>query len=226
MSAPHKFLFDQSFDQPDAPRAGAPARKAPPPPPEPTFSKAELETARQAGVAAGREAALAEAAQSIEAHAATALSSLVSGVADVLAARQSAIDEAQRQACEAMRALVHKVAPALSRKAPLVELETLIADCLREAFDEPRIVLRVADGVFEAIQRRLAAIAEGVGYAGKVVLLADETLGPGDARVEWAEGGAERDQRRLMRDIDGALARALDSIPVPGTSLPEENGHE
>lgn len=225
MGAPHKFLFDQSFDQPDPPRAGAP-RKAPPPPPEPTFSKAELEAERQAGVEAGRAAALAEAAQSTEAKTAAALTNLAAGAAEMLAARQSCIDEAQRQACEAMRMLLHKVAPALSRKAPLLELEALITDCLREAFDEPRIVLRVADAMFEAVQQRLGALADGIGYAGKVVLLADETLGPGDARVEWADGGAERDQRRLMRDIDGALARALDSIPVPGTSPPEENGHD
>ena len=59
--------------------------------------------------------------------------------------------------------------------------------------------------------------------AGRIVLLADETLGLGDARVEWADGGAERDTGRLMRDIDGALARALDTIPVLGTSPLEEN---
>jgi flagellar assembly protein FliH len=224
MSAPHKFLFDQSFDLPDAPRKGA-ARKAPPPPPEPTYSKAELKAAHDAGVASGREAALAEAAQSTEAHAATSLSTLVAGVATVLAARQSAIDEAQRQACEAMGILLRKMAPALSRKAPLIEIDALIAECLREAFDEPRIVLRVADGEFEAVQQRLGAITESVGYAGKVVLLADEALCPGDARVEWAEGGAERNHRRLMQDFDGALARALDAIPVPGKSPPEENGH-
>jgi flagellar assembly protein FliH len=223
MSAPHKFLFDQSFDLPDAPRKGA-ARKAPPPP-EPTYSKAELKAAHDAGVASGREAALAEAAQSTEAHAATSLSTLVAGVATVLAARQSAIDEAQRQACEAMGILLRKMAPALSRKAPLTEIDALIAECLREAFDEPRIVLRVADGEFEAVQQRLGAITESVGYAGKVVLLADEALCPGDARVEWAEGGAERNHRRLMQDFDGALARALDAIPVPGKSPPEENGH-
>ncbi len=225
MSAPHKFLFDQSFDQPDAPRPSVP-RKPPPPPPEPTFSKTELEAARQAGAQAGRDAALAEAAQSLEARAARALESLSGGIGEMLAARQRYDEAAQRQACETMQALLRKAVPALSRKAPLLELEALAADCLREAFDEPRIVLRVADGLFEAMQRRLDALVAATGFAGKVVLLADETLGPGDARVEWAEGGAERDGRRLMRDIDGALARALDSLPVPGTSPPEENRDE
>jgi len=225
MGAPHKFLFDESFDQPDAPAVAA-ARRPPPPPPEPTFSKAELGAAEQAGMEAGRATALAEAAQSTEARTADAVTRLASGIAELLAARQSDADAAQRQACAAMSVLLHKAVPALGRKAPLLEIEALLSDCLREAFDEPRLVLRVADSLFEPLQQRLAAITGAAGFAGKVVLLADEALGPGDARVEWAEGGAERDQRRLMHDIDGALARALDSIPVPGTSPPEENGHE
>jgi flagellar assembly protein FliH len=225
MSAPHKFLFDQSFDQAEAARSAVP-RKPPPPPPEPTFSKGELEAARQAGSQAGREAALAEAAQSTETRVGEALSRLASGITEVLAARQSYIDEAQRQAGDTMRVLLRKAVPALSRKAPLVEIDALVTDCLREAFDEPRIVLRVADALFEAVQQRLGALTASTGFAGRIVLLADETLGPGDARVEWAEGGAERDARRLLRDIDGALARALESIPVPGTSPPEENRHD
>jgi flagellar assembly protein FliH len=226
MSAPHKFLFDQSFDLPDAPRAGGARRAAPSPPPEPTFSRAELEAVHQEGVEAGRAAALAEAARSTEARIAESLSSVAADIGELLAARQRYADEAQRSACEVMAILLHKAVPALSRKAPLAELEALLSDCLREAFDEPRLVLRVADALFEPLQQRLGAITTAAGFAGKVVLLADETLGSGDARVEWAEGGAERDTRRLMRDIDEALARALDSIPVSGTSLPEENDHE
>ena len=227
MNAPHKFLFDQSFDHPEAQqqRPGVP-RKPPPPPPEPTFSKAELEAARAAGLAEGRDTAFAEAARSTEALAADALSTVALGLKEMLAARQVYADEAHRLALETLRNVLQKAVPALSRKAPLVELEAVVADCLREAFDEPRIVLRVTDGIFEAMQQRLSALTAATGFAGKLVLLADETLGPGDARVEWAEGGAERDTRRLMRDIDGALARALDTIPVPGTSPPEESNHE
>jgi flagellar assembly protein FliH len=224
MSAPHKFLFDRSFDLPDAPR-NAP-RKPPPPVAEPTFSKAELDAAREAGVAAGRAAALAEAAQSNETRVAGSLSSIALGLKVILAARGRYAEDAQRSALETLRAVLAKALPALCRKAPLAEIEAMVAECLREAFDEPRIVLRVTDSLFEAMQPRLEAVVAASGFAGRIVLLADETLGPGDARVEWADGGAERDTRRLTREIDEALARALASIPVPGTSPPEENGNE
>ncbi len=223
MSAPHKFLFDRSFDLPDAPRN---APRKPPPPAEPTFSKAELDAAREAGVAAGCAAALAEAAKSTEVRVAGALSSLALGLKVILAARQRYAEDAQRDALETLRAVLAKAVPALCRKAPLAEIEAMAVECLREAFDEPRVVLRVADGLFEAMQPRVEAVIAASGFAGKIVLLADETLGPGDARIEWADGGAERDTRRLMRDIDEALARALASIPAPGTSPPEENHNE
>ena len=227
MSAPHKFLFDQSFDLPEAARGAAPRKQQPPPPPpEPTFSKAELEAAREAGAASGRAAALVEAAQSAEARVASALSSLALAMKVMLATRERYAQDAQRVALEALRAVLAKTVPALLRKAPLLEIEAMVAECLREAFDEPRIALRVAEGLFEAMQQRLMPFVETAGFAGKVVLLSDDKLGPGDARVEWAEGGAERDARRLIHDIDGALARALDSLPVPGTSPPKETGHE
>jgi flagellar assembly protein FliH len=224
MGAPHKFLFDQSFDLPDAKRAAQ--RKPPPPPPEPTFSAADLDAARAEGAAEARAAALAEAAQSIGARAAAALGAIAGRVEALLAARERDAAEAQRAAVETLRAALAKAVPALCRKAPLVEIEAMIAQCLREAFDEPRLVVRVADSLFETMQQRIAALAESAGFAGKVVLLADEALGPEDARVEWAEGGAERDTRRLIDDIDGALARALDSLPLSGKSPPQENADD
>jgi flagellar assembly protein FliH len=219
MSAPHKFLFDRSFDQPDAPRDKS-RKPPPPPPPEPTFSRGELEAARAAGAAAGRATGLAEAAQSIDTRVAAALSSLALGLKVILASRQRYAEDAQRGAVEALRAALTKAVPALCRKAPLTEIEAMIADCLREAYDEPRVVLRIPDGLFEAMRQRLDSVVTASGFPGKIVLLADDSLGPEDARVEWAEGGAERDTRRLMHDIDGALARALDSIPDLGTSPP------
>jgi flagellar assembly protein FliH len=222
MTQPHKFLFDRSFDLPDAPRAVQ--RKVAPP--EPAFTKAEVEAARATGFADGRAQALDETAQSIEARAAAALQTLASTIAEALQSREHAAETAQRRALETIRAITRKAVPALCRTAPLLELETLVSECVREAFDEPRIVLRVADGVFDAMQQRLAAITSLAGFAGKVVLLADDGLDLADARVEWAEGGAERDTKRLLRDIDGALARALDTIQLTGTAPHEENQHE
>jgi flagellar assembly protein FliH len=218
MSAPQKFLFDRSFDHVEGPRGIS--RK---PPPEPPATKADVEAARAQGLAEGRRAALAEAARSSEERAASALSMLAAGIQDMLAAREEDAASRQRRMLEALRAVLRKAVPALCRKDPLAEIEALVIDCLHEAFEEPRVVLRVADALFPVLRERVEKLAASAGFAGKVVLLGDETLGPGDARIEWAEGGAERDVQCLRQDIDAALARAIDAISDPPAKPLEES---
>jgi flagellar assembly protein FliH len=219
---PRKYLFDQSFDHANGPVAVRFQRN----PTEPTFTRAELEAACAKAREDGHQAALSEAAGSLEGRLAQAAEALVSGMA-ALAAREEALRrETETSAIELLRMVAAKAVPALVRKEPLADLEAMVVECLREAADEPRIVLRVAPDLFEPMRRRLDAIAQGHGFAGKFVLLVDESIGPVDARLEWADGGSERNAARIARDIDAALARALlnpISAPEPST---KETTHE
>ena len=209
MRTPQKFLFEHSFDNVEQPHALSRT-----PPPEPLVSRAEFEAGRIAAFAEGRKSGLAEATRSAEARTAAALSALATDIKAVLELREQCAADVERRAIETMRAITRKAVPALCLKDPLTEVAAIVDACLHEAFEEPRIVLRVVDALFEPLQQRLEAITAAAGYAGKIVLLADSTLGPGDVRVEWAEGGAERDVPRLVCDIDAALARALDANPA------------
>jgi flagellar assembly protein FliH len=217
MARPQKYLFDVSFDAPEQP---FPAGK----PPEPVFTRADLEAARDEAAAQGRAAALAEAACARDERTTAALEALGRDIGALIAARAALAREAEDQAVSVLRAVLQKTVPALCRKDPLAEIEALVAGCLADVADEPRLVLRVNDKLFDAVQARLAAIVQAGGYAGKIVLLADEALADGDGRVEWADGGAERDTRRIAQDIDAVLARAL-AAPAPTTCPLEETRH-
>ena len=202
MGQPQRYLFDVSFDQAEP---GAAAR----------FSSADMEAARVTGLAEGHEAAAA----SIEARVAATLEALKRGMDALEAARDACMREAEQRAIALLRTALQKTVPALCAVDPVAEIEALLAHCLAETPDEPRVVLRVGDALFDAVQERLATITEASGYAGKVVLLADPALQGGDSRVEWANGGAERDTRRIADEIDAVLARALTAPPCPS----EEN---
>ena len=76
------------------------------------------------------------------------------------------------------------------------------------------------------MRRRLDAIAQGHGFAGKFVLLVDESIGPADGRLEWADGGAERNTAHIARAIDAALARALLNPVSASEPSTEETPHE
>ncbi len=219
---PRKYLFDQSFDHANGPVAVRFQRN----PTEPAFTRTELEAACAKAREEAHKAALSEAVGALEGRLAQAAEALVSGLAE-LAAREDALRrETEANAIELLRTVAAKAVPALVRKEPLAELEAMVVECLREAADEPRIVLRVAPDLFEPMRRRLDAIAQGHGFAGKFVLLVDESIGPADARLEWADGGAERNAARIARDIDAALARALLNPVSASEPSREETPHE
>ena len=220
MARPRKYLFDTSFDDAVPPPGTASGE-----PPELPPTRAQLEAARAEGLSQGRTDALFEMAGLVETRAADALVSLDRNVAALLAARAAIVHDTESQAIALLRSVLQKAVPALCRKDPAAEIEALVVRCLSEALDEPRIVLRVGDAVFDAIQSRLATMTEANGYAGKLVLIADPALADGDVRVEWADGGAERDTRRLMAEIDAILSRNIDAPPAAPLP-PKENDDE
>ncbi|HXP76770.1 MAG TPA: hypothetical protein VN823_21725 [Stellaceae bacterium] len=222
MANPRKYLFDLSFDQPQGPVALRFTRN----PAEPTFTRAETEAACAAARQEGHQAGLSEASASAEGRLAGAAEAFAAGIASLVAREDEIRRAAETRAIELLRIVTAKAVPALARKEPLAELEAMVIDCLREAAEEPRIVLRVPPDLFEPMRRRLDAITHGHGFAGKFVLLVDDSIGPADGRLEWADGGAERNTCRLARDLDAALERALSnptSAPEPSR---EETPHE
>ncbi len=204
MASTQKFLFDTSFDTPESlGSVAAPVRRAP----EPTFSRADLDAARTAGFEEGHVAGQAAAAASAEERLAAAAAAIAAGIATMAAARDALAGDVQRQSIHLLRAILTKVLPAFCRRDPFAEIEQLITACLGESLDEPRVVLRVAEDMFETLHGRLPQLSAATGFGGKVVLLADDRLTLGDCRIEWADGGAERCVERLAADIDAALRR-------------------
>lgn len=222
MANPRKYLFDLSFDHPQGPVAVRFQRN----PSEPTVTRTELEAACAAAHQEGHQSGFAEASAGIEGRLADAAERLVSGLATLMASTDEIRRRAETRAIELLRLVTAKAVPALARKAPLAELEAMVIDCLREAAEEPRIVLRVAPELFDPLRERLDAVAHAHGFAGKFVLLVDEAIGPTDGRLEWADGGAERNTARIARELDATLERALLNPISAAEPLREESPHE
>jgi flagellar assembly protein FliH len=211
MALAQKFLFDNSFDAPggDARPRGAVT------PAEPAISRIELAAAVARARAEGHAAGLAEAATQREQQTGDALTAIAQHLAALFAAQDEARRESERTTVELTRTIVGKLFPALSRSGALVELEAIVGHCMQDAIAEPRLVLRVPDSMFEAARQRMTPLAAKLGFAGKLIILVDDTLGQSDCRVEWADGGAERDTARSWREIEAALDRAVTALANP-----------
>ncbi len=208
--APVKFQFSTAFGTEAEQHRMARERKR----------REELEAARAEGFAAGVEQGRNEMRQALEARIAATLDQLV------LAARALFEQEArlqallERDAARLAHAFASRLAPALMERFPMSEIEALLRQCMEGARREPRLVARVAPDLVDALGERLDSLKLESGFLGDVVVIGDESLGPQDCRIEWPDGGAERDLGRLERAIEQVLDRYLD------TRMMDENAHE
>lgn len=226
-----KYMFDTQFDAP--PPAPPPVVEEipaePPPPPPPTFSEAELEATRQQahtqGKAEGLQQGRTEALSGQDKLLAQLLDSIGFRVAEVMTEQAARFAQSRETILQIALTIARKLLPATVQRQGLMEIEAAVLGVLGELMSEPRLVVRVHDSMLDTITIKLQREAEQRGYAGKLVFLADPDLGPSDCRVEWADGGLERDTARLWGEVDKAVAHVLQTGPLT-PMMPLSHGRE
>jgi flagellar assembly protein FliH len=108
--------------------------------------------------------------------------------------------------------VTRKLLPQFSLHNALREIEHVVSQSLEDKKDEPRIAVTVPAAHLDTLKARIDAVAAEKFYAGKIILLADDTLPPTDCRVEWANGGAERVYERLFSQIEDKFTKAVSTM--------------
>jgi flagellar assembly protein FliH len=229
MAVVRKFLFDNDFGAPETPAAGpasAPAGKGadksvgaplsrpepPAPPPEPMFSEAEMQgacdVARRHGEEAGVARGKAEAVAAFDKQVAATLAGIVQQTAAI---GKSTADQAEAagKSLDVAMAVIKKLFPALAARNGIAEIEEILTQCLSSLKQEPRLVAYVSPTQLDALQARMAGLSAANGFEGRVVLIGDDKMADSDCRVEWADGGVERDSNLIWRTIEEAINRYL-----------------
>ncbi|HYH38767.1 MAG TPA: FliH/SctL family protein [Azospirillum sp.] len=166
---------------------------------------------RAAGLEEGAAAARAEIEGSDAALAAHALDRIAQGVEALLTRFEAEKKARSDQPVHIALAIVRKLMPEMARQHGLAEIEGLVRACLTDLLDEPRLVIRVAPDALELVRPHLEETITRSGFDTRLMVVADANLGPGDCRIEWAEGGAERDTTTLLAEIEQSAQRLLDA---------------
>lgn len=207
-----KFNFDNVFDEDQAPvRAGEPEQD---PRELPVYSEIDLDAARaeafEQGTVVGGQRARDTAQEAIVA----VLDRIGRALPDLVAQFGEIREDARKEAAVLAFKIASKLAGELIGRQPLAEVEAMIADALAQLGEQgnvPRIVVRVAEDLVDGLGEHVDGLAARAGFSGQIVLLADRDMGGSNCRVEWADGGAERDVAALEHEIEAAVMRYVRS---------------
>jgi flagellar assembly protein FliH len=199
MGAPTKFLFDVDF-------AGSVDRKQ-------TVALAEhalkLAEAEKAAHRRGYAEAQANAKVESDRRIAAALERIAAGIAAANSALKAIETRLECEAVEVAVAVGRKLAPALIAAEPFAEIAALASDCFRQLVATPHIAVRVNDSLYAATREKLDEIVRSRGFEGRLVVLAEHDIAVGDCRIEWADGGINRDRVAADAEIDKAVTGYL-----------------
>jgi flagellar assembly protein FliH len=199
MSARPKYLFDLDF----ATGAGASAR--------PTITLAEHEAkcaeneaqAYRNGVAAAEAQSHANAEQRI----AAVLELIADGVEKLNRGLSTIETRLEIEAIEVAVAVANKLAPELIAREPFAEIAALATECFRHLVAAPHVVVRLNDALYATAREKLEEIVAARGFEGRLVVLAEPEIGVDDCRIEWADGGVNRDRTQTEAAIDEVVGR-------------------
>jgi flagellar assembly protein FliH len=174
------------------------------PPPEPTFSAAELEAARQAGRQDGMQQATEDARLiQMQMHAAS-LQSLTDGLVAARASLQSVAQAHAAQTARAVFGILQAALPAAMRTHAAVEAQAMLAALAPGLTCEPELRVRAHPDMADTVRESLIALLPDQTCV--LSVCADPALAPGDVIVAWQDGRARRDTGAIWSQIRAALA--------------------
>jgi flagellar assembly protein FliH len=193
-----KFSFETDF------RGASPGRR---------ITDVDVEAAREQGYADG----VAEGRRAAQAEHNAALTHMAGVLAQQAQALLAAQDERQAELEAAAAALAvtigRRIAGAALADRPAAVLEQAARECVVHARNAPHIAVRVNEAKVAEVEAMFGKLTRESGYAGKVIILGEPEIAPGDGRLEWADGGVVVDRGALDAAIADACRRILGVSP-------------
>jgi len=218
-AAKRKFLFDTDF---------ADAAEGKPPEPVITLAAHALKLAEAEAAARDKGYAAAQADAAVESgrRMVDALNRIASAIAIANNALAAIETRLECEAVEVAVAVARKLAPALLAREPFAEISALASECFRQLITSPHIAIRVNDALYAVAKERLDDIVRAKSFEGRLVVLAEPDIALGDCRIEWADGGINRDSAAADAAINAAVDAYVSARRAATQDMLRRSEHE
>lgn len=177
--------------------------------PELIYTEEDMEIAREESYVAGHMRALEESQTATQHATAQALQSVKEGLDGITPLLDQRVDELGDLAAHVAAEICSKLLPHTASHYAIDEISGLVRAMMPSLLGQPRLVIRVNPELVGPIRSAVEDVAELSGFEGKIVVIAGEGMGVTDARIEWPDGGAERNTDRLWKEVDALIKRNI-----------------
>ncbi|NQW00049.1 MAG: hypothetical protein HQ483_10160 [Rhodospirillales bacterium] len=215
--AVEKFMFDRSFDFDRPKSAKEPVEEVVDEEEEPeielpTYSEEELEVAKLDAFEKGKEEALKESATAIESQIVDATKAIGEKLDSLIVGQLMANKDIFSDSIKVSHAITKKMFPSINAEQALPEIETIIGKILTQVLEEPRVVINVHPAIEADLVQRIDQIAADTHFEGRLHITGNESIAEGDCKIEWSNGGAERNLEDLLLEADVIIEANLGSL--------------
>jgi len=183
--------------------------EAPALPPEQMFTQSQLDAAREEGFVAGHTSALEEAETARSHYVADAINLIAQGLGKLDEQQQAANREIGETAIRLLFAITKKTIPETAYEFARENITDFVRKTLPLVIGEPKLLIRAHAMIVEDLKPSLAEVFTRAGFQGTHTIVADYELQPGDSRIEWSGGGAERSETRIWKEIERMMAETV-----------------
>jgi len=201
-----KFIFERQFPE-------TPDRIVPLEPKEPTLTMSEHARLLALAVAAARTEGIVLGRTEVEGEQTARLADAMEQVSrqlDRLCAELESIHEmASEEAIVFAGEFGRKLAGFLLDQAPMAAIEAAARSIFDDLRGHAHVAVRVAPELVDPARIALTGIAREKGFDGRLIVLGEPEIPPGDVRIEWADGGIVADRTASETMILAGIERAL-----------------
>lgn len=100
---------------------------------------------------------------------------------------------------------VRKILPTLEKERAEAEVKTFLADNFANFAMQDSLSFAFNPDTVPLVASALGRLAEQNDFEGKIAVHKDKSLGPSDCRVEWKNGGVERNASKMLNKVEALI---------------------
>lgn len=204
-AAPHPEIADAQYSE--VPEKEEVAKAEPEIIPEPvkTYTQEELDEQIKRAEELGYERGFKSSAEDNEKQTVLLLDNLNNKLMALIAAASEDQKQQEQNVLALSKEIILKLLPSLSEDNAVAEIEKFLTDNFPNFSKEAKLSFYFHPDMLKKVQEIIARLANTNDFEGKISLHKDTALGMDDCRVEWENGGVEKNMHKMLEKVSNIL---------------------